>query len=217
MKRRVTKLAIFLLLGAIINVAVAWGCAAYLCPFFEKDEWIRPLQGPQTIYDGPAVCKCLLTFDGPDYPDWHSYTLDTRLYGLPMFSLRSVVYGFADQRGWVGGWELPWKEKLLRGYPTARLPLWIHASHDQRLPLLPIWPGFAINTIFYAAIVWVLFAVPGYLKRRRRIKRGECVRCAYLLRSSAICSECGTPVTSARNYPQMSQISRIEKIACSNP
>ncbi len=29
-KRRVTKLAVFLLLGAIVNVAVAWGCAAWV-------------------------------------------------------------------------------------------------------------------------------------------------------------------------------------------
>ncbi len=30
MKRRLTKLAVFLLLGAIVNVAVAWGCAAWV-------------------------------------------------------------------------------------------------------------------------------------------------------------------------------------------
>ncbi len=30
MKRRLTKLVVFLLLGAIVNVAVAWGCALVL-------------------------------------------------------------------------------------------------------------------------------------------------------------------------------------------
>src|SRR5262245_31441730 len=33
MKRRIFKLALFLLLGAMLNVAVAWGCALLLNPF----------------------------------------------------------------------------------------------------------------------------------------------------------------------------------------
>ena len=73
------------------------------------------------------------------------------------------------------------------------------------IPLRPSWPGFAINTVFYAAIVWALFVVPGNIKRRQRIKRNKCGRCAYPLGASSVCSECGTPVKSARNHPQMSQ------------
>ncbi|MCI0632193.1 MAG: hypothetical protein L0Y44_16240 [Phycisphaerales bacterium] len=55
----------------------------------------------------------------------------------------------------------------------------------------PLWPGFAINTIFYAAILWLLFAAPFALRRRRRIKRGLCPACAYPVGESETCTECG--------------------------
>jgi hypothetical protein len=62
------------------------------------------------------------------------------------------------------------------------------------LPLRPLWPGFAINTVFYAAIVWLLCAVPLALRRRNRIRKGLCAKCGYDLRgiaSEPACPECG--------------------------
>jgi hypothetical protein len=67
------------------------------------------------------------------------------------------------------------------------------AIGEYALPYRIIFPGFAINTIFYAAIVWGLFAVPGAVRRRVRRKRGQCAACGYLLRdiTSEKCPECG--------------------------
>src|SRR5262245_26344332 len=76
-----------------------------------------------------------------------------------------------------------------------------HGIFPRALPFLPIWPGFAINTIFYAAIVLLLFAAPGRLRRRRRIKRGLCPACAYPVGSSDTCSECGKSVRPATVQP----------------
>jgi hypothetical protein len=71
------------------------------------------------------------------------------------------------------------------------------------LPFLPVratFPGFAINTIFYAAVLWaglwVVFAVPVKVRRWRRIKRGQCASCGYSLRGHDAsggekCPECG--------------------------
>jgi hypothetical protein len=63
------------------------------------------------------------------------------------------------------------------------------------LPYGPLWPGFAINTVFYAAVLWVLFAAPFALRKWRRIRRGLCPKCGYDLRNrpsdSAVCPECG--------------------------
>ncbi len=65
----------------------------------------------------------------------------------------------------------------------------------QHLPLKPIPAGFAINTLFYAVILWLLFAAPFALRRRRRITRGLCSKCGYDLRGSPtqgnVCPECG--------------------------
>jgi hypothetical protein len=61
-----------------------------------------------------------------------------------------------------------------------------------------IWPGFAINTVFYAATLWLLFAAPFALRKWRRIKHGLCPKCGYDLRGgvagSAVCPECGAAV-----------------------
>jgi predicted RNA-binding Zn-ribbon protein involved in translation (DUF1610 family) len=67
------------------------------------------------------------------------------------------------------------------------------SSVERIFPHPLVWPGFAINTIFYAAIVWMLFAVPGAVRRRLRHKRGQCASCGYSLRESTshVCPECG--------------------------
>jgi hypothetical protein len=71
------------------------------------------------------------------------------------------------------------------------------------LPLRPIWPGFAPNTLFYAAILWGLFAAPFALRRRLRIRRGLCPACAYPIGASVLCTECGRPLPQARGPRSM--------------
>ena len=75
-------------------------------------------------------------------------------------------------------------------------------SREYRLlPWRPMWPGFAINTLFYAAILWLLF--PGSLALRRfiRRKRRLCAACGYDLRGAdhERCPECGTVVKAFRH------------------
>jgi len=64
---------------------------------------------------------------------------------------------------------------------------------ERLLPLVPIWPGFLINTLSYAAIWFTLFFGFGSAKRAIRRKRGRCPRCGYDLRGALEngCSECG--------------------------
>src|SRR5439155_10389402 len=67
-------------------------------------------------------------------------------------------------------------------------------SESPLLPLAPTWPGFAINTMFYAATLWLLFAAVRFVCRlfiRGRIKRGLCPACAYPIGVSPMCTECG--------------------------
>jgi hypothetical protein len=62
------------------------------------------------------------------------------------------------------------------------------------LPIMPLWPGFAINTVLYAAVCWLLFAAPFVLRRRLRLRLGRCPNCAYPVGQSPVCTECGKPV-----------------------
>ncbi len=65
----------------------------------------------------------------------------------------------------------------------------------RTLPLRPIWPGFTVNTIFYAAILWLLTLGPFTARRIIRRKRGRCIKCGYDLRGTSGggggCPECG--------------------------
>jgi hypothetical protein len=90
--------------------------------------------------------------------------------------------------------------------PGRPLPINNHARWLSEAR--PIWPGFAINTVFYAAILWLLFAAPFALRKWRRIRRGMCAKCGYDLRGSPhpsplpvgvgvpVCPECGTRLPS---------------------
>jgi hypothetical protein len=62
-------------------------------------------------------------------------------------------------------------------------------------PLRPIWPGAILNSLFYGAILFGLWRAIVVLRRRRRLRRNQCVACAYSLDgiASPACPECGQP------------------------
>src|SRR5262249_19045849 len=66
-------------------------------------------------------------------------------------------------------------------------------EHPRALPIWPVPSGFAINTVFYAVVLWGLWLVPGFVRRRIRVRRGRCAKCGYDLRASTtgVCPECG--------------------------
>ncbi len=76
--------------------------------------------------------------------------------------------------------------------PHVASPINSDASRLHFVPIGQIFPGFALNTIFYAAILWLLFAAPGAVRRRIRTKRGQCPACAYPIGTNKLCTECGT-------------------------
>ena len=65
------------------------------------------------------------------------------------------------------------------------------SSGDPAMPLVPIWPAFAVNTLFYATILWLLIPGPFTLRRFLRVRRGLCPKCAYPMGESPVCTECG--------------------------
>jgi hypothetical protein len=77
--------------------------------------------------------------------------------------------------------------------------IWSRISRDPVLPLLPmrpVWPGFAVDTLFYAAIALALWQVPACLVAHRRAAANRCSICGYSLSglpAGAPCPECGCP------------------------
>jgi hypothetical protein len=105
--------------------------------------------------------------------------------GWPFLSLHSSFCC----RGGANPSNLTWEVRHVRG---ALIPDWLSDSgYPEMLPLRPIWRGFAVNTIFYAAILWLLIGGPFVLRRFIRRRRGLCPACAYPMGQLPVCTECG--------------------------
>ncbi|MFO0783483.1 MAG: hypothetical protein U0636_07350 [Phycisphaerales bacterium] len=63
----------------------------------------------------------------------------------------------------------------------------------QRLPQEIIWPGFALDTGLWGAILWCVVWGPSTARRWHRNRTGRCLACGYLLQAprGASCPECG--------------------------
>ena len=72
---------------------------------------------------------------------------------------------------------------------------WDFLFSDRMLPLRPLWLGFALNTLFYAGLLWAMWAGPFALRRMIRKRRGHCPHCNYPIGQSPVCTECGAAVT----------------------
>ncbi len=187
--------AIFLLLGAVVNVAVAWACVLWgsmdgrnlseaevqerLPPhvevrpdyFFFHGFEIAGLGGHILSLAGTEIDSRGLESEVPLYIDLHA--------GWPCFGLRGTATMIKS------GLSAP----SLAFVPEGLMDL----VKFPMLPLRPIWSGFAINTLFYATILWLVIPGPFALRRHLRRKRGLCVVCGYDLRHAEhdACPECG--------------------------
>lgn len=223
----------FLLLGAIVNVAVAWGCVVKsvrnnpYCPHsftqprvsVTEEAWLQCFDERFVLFED-GLWRIL--------GDSHALGFSRREYvRLPTY-LEATPGGGSGPGGgfyvaWVGITRSGWPAKAMHSYDllSERMSVTRDRIHFDSvvmdvkvnfggsivhcpLPLRPIWPGFAINTIFYAAFLWLLFAASGYVRRRfirGRIKRGLCPACAYPVGSSEVCTECGAPRRRAGGAP----------------
>jgi len=187
---------IFLTLGAVLNIIVAWGCV---------------LAGPQAPRTPGEIAKQRLNSFLMGYlPECSTVTeLDTR--GYRQVSLSTQDGGLHEEGHWyadiaiLAGWPLDSLCGEAQGVyrssirSTAPHNVWIigrpESGEDWHpLPLIPTFPGFAINTLYYAVILWLLLALAFLLRRHQRKRRNLCPHCAYPQGTSTICTECGHAV-----------------------
>jgi hypothetical protein len=163
MKRWFVRVMVFLLVGAIVNVAVARGCVHIWSPNWTSPEWSEVDWSRKWSSSGVRYSE--------------GVTLCELRVGWPSQSFRA---------SWLGGWR--GAREVVFHVPGTRV---VPAVSTIVQPIRPLWPGFAANTVFYTAILWMLFAASGTLRRRRRIKRELCPACAYPVGASDVCTECG--------------------------
>ncbi len=212
MKRRLTKLVAFLVLGAIMNVAVAWGCAIFSIPFvpdenrggFNPDSsrivYEHRSFGSARFWDVRVGIDSVISVEGTPpvdiLPNWAKDD-DLRPFTLHLYEGRGwpkLALWCVHERPEVANLPFNSRGALDAGLPDAPSRGWMSAP--RALPLRPIWPGFAVNTVFYATILWLLTLGPFTARRFIRNKRGLCIKCGYDLRGAEheVCPECGMEV-----------------------
>jgi hypothetical protein len=228
MRRWATRILLLLVLGAIVNVTVAWVAALWssIEAGFVMDatadetlHWRQRLREDLSLDPSDDsggrddVRMCWRSDRGFGYEArsvsqvvivpsvrirWHEQALMSYRAGWPMAALAgerwqrvtgydrylpsppigspppAAAPGPAGAPGAAVGSPTRTKIQWQRGVLEWTRPQSLGGPSQRIVPLHPHWPGFAINTVFYAAVLWLLFAAPFALRRWRRIRRGLC-------------------------------------------
>lgn len=141
---------------------------------------------PEARIPGWAKPCELPIFGKEDDWQWARYY---EAYGFPLLAMRGSYLLRDDGQGS--------EEYASRvdGVPISDF-LYGPTSQARALPLVPVWPGFLINTVIFAALLFTIRLVYVTIKRRSRRKRGLCIQCAYNLSGGPHeqCPECGAAI-----------------------
>ena len=183
LNRLLPKVLVCLLLGLALNFGVAYACAKWspittLVPKFSMSDIENGT--PPILPSGRGLGVVEYRESKRDGDEW------TARIGLP---LPTATLNHKEGPGKIFDFslDLPWD----RPDTSPALQHFFDLTGRRTSSILPL--GTTINTLFYAAIVFVLWIAPGALIRRNRARRGLCRRCAYDITGVAVCPECGTP------------------------
>jgi hypothetical protein len=188
MKAKLLFCLALVLSGAIFNVLVAWGCVLwspynrFVSPPEKVDNtmpanivgpdyslgWWRTSTGVGVFESEPWVAR---VYYETHFDSWRSK--QTPAYfrcGWPMLSMQSLVTHYEASDGhYLAGEELPRTEIIHRGFQTSKLPAWLHAQEERRLPIVPLWFGFVCNTAIYFFILTALWFTSKRIRKRNFI------------------------------------------------
>ena len=175
-----------LAISALITIHVAWTCML-VSPYRELPSW--PLGENSELATGPnGAMNWWLTNRGFGVRTIRAMgSHDRSLFsnrgsdrtpvffrsGWPLPAMQSIVAAVPPPGGDpldydhdLRKWNLPFTEIIRRGPQTAWMPAWWHVEDRRRLPLLPLLPGFIIDTLLYflvllgIAAIWRRFRCP---------------------------------------------------------
>jgi hypothetical protein len=202
MKRRIVHILLLLIGGAIANIAVAWGML---------------LNGPLTDFSAPRDVDRWRVFAQrhgleQSQPLMHDYQFTGFGFAVNKVDYVPTVLGGMEIFGsgtFIVRTECGWPTRSLHGWAYEHQDYChcirmdhrrrIYGSDDGCLPLRPLWPGFGINILFYALLLWLVFCAPFVARRVLRRKRRVCEKCAYPIGASPVCTECGAAVSTRRS------------------
>ncbi len=221
-RRRLPTIAIFLLAGAVVNVAVAWvilwkkdWTTVWPAQRQDGDVWHWPRDVPT---HWPDMAETFVRAEGFGVLGL-SYHAGRRLsdagresFGLATFRAGWPMLGLAWENWQEGAFwlnmtfaERPGFIERSDGHPAQSWWVWgipvelsthygaVGTQMRNHLPIRPSWSGFAVNTLFYALILWLAVCGSFALRRLMRQRRRLCLACGYDLRHAEheACPECG--------------------------
>ena len=211
-KRWAIVVLISLLLGAVINVGVAWVLLLrYGVPTSQPQRMHKQAEGIAWVTSVPAEWPAAA--NSRSRVRWWNCTIDDQMVvpvRTPGDQVERHVFGGHWVRVVSWGWPraslgvvwlrkepitmdaegMPYREGGVRG--GLPLPTSMHnGPWVTRLPIMPMWAGFAVNTLLYGAISGAVLFGPGMVKRASRRRRGACIGCGYDMVGLRTCPECG--------------------------
>lgn len=217
-RRRIpVRVFAWLTAGGLINIAVAWVCVAFA---IKTGVVITSTGATGTIQPlSEAELRRLPQTDWPLTPNRMAiWVLEGSSPGVRVRNALSVSKDYATTQ-YQGGHNYGLMRETAAGWPMLsmsgeRIAIWeeMISTHGRNnwlleiapgrtdpmnptaLPLRPMWPGFALNTLLFAALLWALAIGPRTIRARMRRRKGLCPACGYPTGESDICTECGHAV-----------------------
>ncbi|HMN40084.1 MAG TPA: hypothetical protein PKE29_04510 [Phycisphaerales bacterium] len=208
--RRTTRIAlaaaIWLFVGALATVGLAWGLSINHQPGWEF-AGRSSFHLPQPLIEG-GWTAVRTTASDRTWCAIHVESDSLVAAGRAGGADRARDHGFLL---WAVGWPLPamqgWRDWKATGPQTFEehprfLYWWTRPDARFRavvenvyIPLAPAWPGFAVDAIAFGMLAWLVVRGPSMTRRWLRRRSGRCLKCGYELTGlapEAPCPECGT-------------------------
>lgn len=225
LRRWTVRVVLCLIFGAITTITVSWALVV-LQPLDARGTWLHELyrrvgddnwnveaatrpgrlfiasqrfrQFISDLESSPPPEEFAAAWTGFDEPteEYRTRAVDREVRfleaaGWPMLSLYSTYeQGDPPTAAVFRVAGIPLNERRWSAFGVCDVP--------YTLPIVPIFPGFYLDTLIFAVPWFVILFAPGATRRAIRRTRGRCPRCGYNLRGEFDdgCSECGWNRTS---------------------
>jgi hypothetical protein len=191
MKRTVLTILLFLLLGAIMNIAVAYACFLFAGTLWSA--WEEPVTELPVWVEEHSV----IDYDG--HTDWarYGFGIEHHTYFRGSFTLTQY-----SRAGWpfrvICGGQFEKSDGAAICVNALKVPTLASMHPPAGVWYIPIGVesgGLIVNTAVYGGFLYLVVRGTFVLRRHIRVKSGRCPKCGYDLRGAPSggggCPECG--------------------------